>query len=128
MAKVTMSLEGFEKLQAAIKTSPELVRLHAEDTIAKSTFSTAQRMRGTVAVRTGRLKRAISTSARGLNGRVLIEPKAFYWRFVEYGTVNMAAQPFVRPAAEAEAPHYLERMRGFVPKLERVWSGGGRFI
>jgi HK97 gp10 family phage protein len=123
-SKVTMDLKGFEHLQAAIKRAPELVKEHAFDAVAKTTFASGQRMRATVAVKTGRLKRGISTSARGLNGRVLIDPDLFYWRFLEYGTVNMAARPFIRPSAEAEAPHYLDRLRAFVPKLERDWSSG----
>lgn len=128
MAKVTMDLKGFDALQRAIKEAPDLVRRHAEDTISKTTFSAAQRMRGTVRVNTGQLKRSITTSVRGLSGRVLIAPEAFHWKFLEYGTVKMPASPFIRPAAEAEAPVYLQRMHDFVPKLERLWTGGGRFL
>lgn len=31
----------------------------------------------------------------------------FYWRFLEFGTQNMAAQPFLRPAATQAAPEAL---------------------
>lgn len=30
-----------------------------------------------------------------------VNKKAFYWRFVEFGTAKMAARPFLRPAFEA---------------------------
>ena len=129
MAKVTMQLEGFEALQRAIKTSPDLVRLHSEDAVSKTSFSTASRATA-LAPRgpTGRLKGSIKGTSRGLNGRVTIAPEAFYWRYVEYGTVNMTARPFIRPAAEAEGPHYINRMRAIGPKLERNWPTSSRFL
>lgn len=36
---------------------------------------------------------------------------AFYWRFVEFGTVKMAAKPFMRPAFESKKQEALEAMR-----------------
>jgi HK97 gp10 family phage protein len=39
----------------------------------------------------------------------------FYWRFIEYGTVNMNAEPFVQPTIERFKPklqkHYDEYMK-----------------
>lgn len=128
MAKVTMQLDGFDALKRATVECPEILRAHAGDAVAQTSFSTASRMKATVRFRTGRLKGAIRSTSRGLNGRVLIDPSAFYWRFVEYGTVKMAASPFIRPSAEAEGPLYIHRMRAVGPKLERTWTSGGRFL
>lgn len=66
---------------------------------------------------TGRFK-------RGNRGRD--DPKdAFYWRFLEYGTKNMPAQPFIRPAAEAMFPkitrHVIqETNRGLREELQKA--------
>ncbi len=51
----------------------------------------------------GKLKAEIKAMhKRGQYGNVeagvLIGSKAFYWKFLEYGTVRMGARPFVRPA------------------------------
>jgi HK97 gp10 family phage protein len=126
MAKstVTMSLHGFEAIQRAITQAPEQLKDLTADAVEKTTFATAQRMKATVKVKSGKLKRSITAKSRGLNGRVLIEPDAFYWRFLEYGTVHMSARPFVRPAAEAEDPHYIERLRAVCKKLEQLWPKG----
>jgi len=39
-----------------------------------------------------------------------VDPSAFHWRFQEYGTVRMAARPFLRPAAEAEQADHQRRL------------------
>lgn len=49
---------------------------------------------------------------------------AFYWRFLEYGTVKMAAQPFMRPAfsnkKQQAAEAMRERLRQRIQKAERT--------
>lgn len=44
-------------------------------------------------------------------GKKNAEGDAFYWRFVEFGTSKVAAQPFMRPAFEAMKRRALEAMR-----------------
>ncbi|AKJ41551.1 HK97-gp10 family putative phage morphogenesis protein [Pragia fontium] len=51
---------------------------------------------------TGELKQNIKIA--GVKGEIdsgVIIPKAFWWRFVEYGTSKMAAKPFLRIAFES---------------------------
>lgn len=36
---------------------------------------------------------------------------AYYWRFVEFGTVNMSAQPFLRPAFEGKKTDAVEAIK-----------------
>lgn len=122
MAKVTMSLDGFSALQKMITEAPEQVREDTEQAVLLTTFSCAARARAIVPVKTGRLKRAIQARARGLNGRIVIDDTAPYWKKIEYGYFDQPAQPYLRPAAEAESPHYLERIRDVGIKLERAWS------
>lgn len=45
---------------------------------------------------------------------------AYYWRFVEFGTVKMAAQPFLRPAFEAKKLEAVEAIRRYMAeRIER---------
>lgn len=125
-----MALEGFDSLQRAISSAPAVVKAHASSAVNASVFSVAQRARALVPVRSGQLRSQIEASrvVTGLTGGVGIVSKAgFYWRFVEFGTVNMAAQPFFRPAAEAESSVFIDRMRAIGPKMERDLSAG-RFV
>jgi len=49
--------------------------------------------------RTGRMERgyrAVPTP----DGAAVVNPDAFYWRFQEFGTQDMPANPHVRPAIE----------------------------
>jgi HK97 gp10 family phage protein len=126
VAKVTMKLEGMEALQRAIRTAPEAVKVGSQDAVAKTSFAVAQRARSLVPVATGTLKSLIASSIHGLAGRVGFsdDQRAFYWRFVEYGTVKMSARPFMRPAAEAEERDFIERMRAVGTRLERDFMSG----
>ena len=62
----------------------------------------------TVGVKTGRRRKYANTKRnrrRGRVGRVYEESGwAYYWRFVEFGTKNMRASPFLTPAGETKAP------------------------
>lgn len=122
-----MSLEGMEHLQDMLRSAPDVLRDHVSTAIALSTVSVSQRMQALVPVREGVLKGAIHTALPrrgGLTGRVLIGPQAFYWRFLEYGTVKMAARPFVRPAAEIESTGFVDNVRNATQELERDWNTG----
>jgi HK97 gp10 family phage protein len=128
MAKVTVTLEGFEQVRAAVTRVPEHANEHLAQAVRLSTFSAAQRTKA-LAPRgaTGTLRNAISSSVRGLSGRVTVDPSGFYWRFLEYGTRHQAAQPFVRTAAELESREFEDRVRQVGVKLERDFSAG-RFL
>jgi HK97 gp10 family phage protein len=125
VAQVTSVLDGFDATKRAFANAPDAVKVAAADVVAKSSFAVAQRMRSLVSVRTGKLRSRITSASTGLNGRVGFSDRdAFYWRFVEFGTVRMPARPFVRPAAEAEAEPFVRSMAAIGPKLERDLSGG----
>jgi HK97 gp10 family phage protein len=123
-----MTLEGMGPLQRALQAAPAAVQELASDAVTKTGFAIAQRARALVPVRTGALKAAIgSTPARktasGPSGRVgTTTPDAWYWRFVEFGTVRTPARPFFRPAADAEADDYVARIRAIGTQLERDLS------
>lgn len=62
----------------------------------------------TVGVKTGRRRKYANTKRnrrRGRVGKVYEESGwAYYWRFVEFGTKNMRASPFLTPAGETKGP------------------------
>jgi HK97 gp10 family phage protein len=124
MAKVTMELRGFEALRKATQAAPNLMKDAATDLVEKSAQATAQRMRANAPVKTGLLRRSISSVARGLEGGVTIAPAAAYWRPVEYGSIKMPARPFVRSAAEVERPATDKRLEDIGQKLEQSWPKG----
>lgn len=121
----TITLDGFDAFRNVMRAAPEVVRAHASQAVAASTFAIAQRARALVPVATGELRRSIESShvTNSLNGRVGTNTRAaFYWRFVEFGTVTQSARPFFRPAAEAESNAFVARMRAIGPRLERDLS------
>jgi HK97 gp10 family phage protein len=130
MATVKMTLEGFEATRRVLEAAPQLVESAASSAVATSSFAIAQRAKALVRVDTGRLKAAIdyTRTRTSLTGGVGIsDPTAFYWRFVEFGTVHTTPRPFFRPAAEEERATFIQRMRDIGPKLERDLAGG-RFL
>jgi hypothetical protein len=76
--------------------------------------------------RTGRGKAGVSSASFTLaGGRVDLPSKRAH--FVELGTVNMPAEPFMVPAAEAQKGPYLERCNQAGKLAERDLSAG-RFL
>jgi HK97 gp10 family phage protein len=122
-----MTLEGFDAFRRAIVQAPDLVREHASAAIAKSTYSTSRRTQAKAPVRDGTLRRAIHAvlpQRGGLSGRVMIDPEAFYWRFLEYGFRDFKALGFVRSAAEESDGEFIENMRQALKASERDFSAG----
>lgn len=68
----------------------------------------------TVGVRTGKKVKYANTKRNRRQGRAgkLYEQSgwAYYWRFLEFGTKNMRAKPFLTPAAEARGPQAAQMM------------------
>ena len=113
-----------EQTLRQLKRAPEVVKKRAADVVGVLSVRVAQRARNLVAVHTGELRRAIDWTHRegALTGGVGVDsssPASRYWYFVEMGTVNMAAQPFFRPAAEASESEFVRDMRGIGPEIER---------
>ncbi len=59
---------------------------------------------------TKKIKRVLRI-ARKANLSYRIVDDAFYWRFLEFGTVKMSARPFLRPAFEAQKENAIEVFR-----------------
>lgn len=109
---------GLKEANAALRHLPDFAQVKAQAVMDVSAFQVAEGARARVARRTGYLASQIAWEGRPASvsavvgimnagaGRDSPNPYPFYWKFLEYGTVNMAARPFMRPAAEAvEADH-----------------------
>lgn len=62
-------------------------------------------------VRTGTLRRSIHTVLSENDHKAVIGPSVDYGLFVEMGTRHMGARPYMRPAAEAVLPRYVDRIK-----------------
>lgn len=99
--------------------SAELVR-HANglpgkvaDACNKAAFDTQQRARmpGRVPRDTGFLASSITVSpATAATLTAEVGPEAHYGRFVEEGTINMAAQPYMAPSQDEVEPGFVKAM------------------
>lgn len=124
MAGFSITLEGMDVVQESLRRVPDETRAALTDIIAKTAFASQQRMiAGAPRGLTGRLKASITARSRGLSGFVEIRD-AYYWRFVESGTVRMPARPFVRPAREAESLAFAQRIKVFATRMERDFAAG----
>ena len=117
-----MEMKGLEELHRAMIETPELVRERLKDVIARATFRLGNAIKTGAPRDTGTLQRSITWRASGLNGSVEIGIDAFYWHYLEYGTVKLAARPFIRPAGEAEQPNFERDVIGVGRAIEQRWA------
>ncbi len=63
----------------------------------------------------GTLKKAVARKRvrleRSVGVGIYIRSKAFYWRFIEYGTPTITAVPFIRPAYDFNKELSVERFK-----------------
>lgn len=104
---------GHREAMAALKSLPDRMKVRAADEIEVTAFQFERMAEARVRVRTGLLKARLArkVNKRTPRGDVGFEgPEAFYWKYLEYGTVNMSAKPFLRPTAEALKEDHHRRM------------------
>jgi HK97 gp10 family phage protein len=142
---VTVKIEGLEKVQAALtQAGPRLVRstLHKALAAGGQVFLEAAQARcpvlaeATANRQPGELRDAIAgftvTNERRQSGLSRVGLKyegrgpqdpGVYGLFVEFGTKNMAARPYMRPAfdtaQEQAAEAFIDEFRAAVQKLEQ---------
>jgi len=56
--------------------------------------------------------------SKDIKATIFSSEKGFIAHFLEYGTVNMRPQPFMRPAYDKHIPQMMKR-------IEKIISGGG---
>jgi len=82
----------------------------AEAIVAKTAMDLEAHAKSRAPVDTGTLKNSIQATKIGpAHWRVVVNVD--YGMYVEWGTANMAAQPFLQPAILAVTPAYLAAMK-----------------
>lgn len=126
MADFSVEVVGLKELDRALT---ELAWSGARRALRKGMRKGANvvrdEIRAKARVRTGNLKRNIRTRERSEEGgdmrfAVEVTRKAFYGRFLEYGTSKMEAKPFMRPAAEEKTEAAVTAMRDALGEAIRL--------
>jgi HK97 gp10 family phage protein len=127
MATQRFRIDGMDHALRQFKRAPVLAREYIGESIRVTEITLAQKVRNAAPSRTGALRHAIGSKTVGLKAQITIEEGGvyglrpdIYWRFVEFGTVNHPAQPFIRPQAESEQEPMIQRIRNAGARLERT--------
>lgn len=122
--KTSMKVEGLRELGNALKeldsrTQKRIIR----SATAAGARIIAKEARDRVPEKTGNVRKNIRTknlrpttpglqeTAVGVRVRGKTGDSAFYWRFLEFGTVKMEAKPFIRPAFEVKKVEAANRIK-----------------
>ena len=128
----TRNVEGFKEMAKKLRElGPRVARKHLRGATAKAATLIRKKARELAPVDTGEMRKDIqikrektsgdhvasySVFTRGgkrsrLAGRARnVDKDSFYWKFVEFGTAKMPAQPFMRPAFEAEKENAVDAL------------------
>lgn len=131
MARRFMNTRGFDELDARLAELSKGVATKAGNkAVRRGAVLVAKEVRGEAARDTGDLKRNI----RARKGRskaanavtyVVSVGKAFYGKFLEFGTRKMAAQPFFGPAFERVSKDAFSEMKSELSAaIDRIARGG----
>lgn len=110
--KVTVTVEGLDRLRTRLEKLPDQMRKGAERAVADETEEVAQDMRDSVPVDTGALQDGIQAETEGLSGKAT-STAPHSWA-VEGGTSRMPARPFAQPAAERSRVRFPDRVSAAV--------------
>lgn len=103
-------------LERKAKAAEFLVR----GAVRKTTVDIAADAKASAPVDTGNLRNSIQTSSAGSNAQVaqgIVQARANYSKFVEFGTSRTAPQPFLGPAGDKHMPKLEEAVGQILQKL-----------
>lgn len=112
---ISLSVEGVDTAIARFGKLEAVAHEAAVLGAAKGAATVEGRAKARAPVDTGRLRDSIHT-ARDADGAELVGTEVEYARFVEFGTVNMAAEPFLRPAAAGAAGEVTQAVADVLAK------------
>lgn len=100
-----IQINGLKALQKKLRKNVAMMEVKA--VVKSNTADMDRKAQRKVPVDTGFLKRSITLTlaSGGLTG--IVEPYAEYAAYVEYGTRFMSAQPYMRPAYNAQKVKFL---------------------
>ena len=140
MIRPMIAFAGFKELDSDLKLlSQAEQRKVSRKAVRAGAVVFRDAVRANAPVRSGVLKRSISvdtvrgsTTAGVKFKKVLVKKKGkkgkhksvpFYWYFLEHGTSNMPAQPFVRPAFDANIKQAEEAVfNQYLNDIDRIFS------
>jgi HK97 gp10 family phage protein len=104
---IRITVIGGEDFQAFLAAAPQAIQKSLDGTAGVLADMTTARAQQIVPVKTGTLQRSIATRRLGLCNYA-VETVVEYAPFVEFGTMYMRAQPFMRPALVEMAPRFAD--------------------
>jgi HK97 gp10 family phage protein len=85
--------------------------------VKKAGFDIQSGAQERAAVRTGTMRRSITSQLSNDGLTATVGPSVEYSKYVEFGARGRAARPFMRPAAEAVLPKFAERLKAVLRGL-----------
>ena len=123
-----VTIRGLEDVETVLNN---IAPRHARNLMRATVLAVASKARnearkGAPVGRSKRLRRAIRSKRKNSTpdqprAEVYVRSDAFYWRFLEYGTIKLSPRPFMLPAKErTEADKVRIVTEEFGKKLERA--------
>lgn len=126
---MTSRFIGLKEANRALLSLPEAAKPGVQKVMDVTAYNVSRGALARVARRTGFLASHIGWQSRPRTLAAVVgvdKGTAFYWKFIEYGTVKMGAQPFLRPAAESEEPkHHAALVQELERAGDRIERGAG---
>lgn len=105
------------KTTKAFERATRNILAACEEAVAESAREIRDEARKDVPVDEGTLRDNITADINGLRAKVgVFDPDAYYAGYVEFGTSEMRAQPFLGPSAEKERTRLEKRIRKHVER------------
>lgn len=124
---IKMRVRGLDDLSARMRGLPvRMQRKVIRPALSQAADPILQEIVRNAPYDTGRLKRNVRKTfkrpERNLEAIMIgISRRAYYWKFLEFGTYKMSARPFVRPAFDSRSKDALTK---FVDAARIAVSGG----
>lgn len=106
---INFDLSGQAGLRRAFRRYAQTTERDINREMDRAMIAIQSKAKRRVPVRTGRLRSSIRNIKRYLNKTVFTN--VHYARHVEYGTVKMAARPYMRPSWEEERPRLVAAIK-----------------
>lgn len=116
---LSVEVRGVEGLRDRIRMLRPKIRKATIAAVEESGKAMQHGMQALAPVDTGRLRDSIRYEVEDTTARCGPGREVEYAMFVEFGTSKMAAQPFVRPVAQAEHLLFPERVKAYARRAVR---------
>lgn len=113
---VRVEVVGLKEANAALRKLPDFARDEAQKVMDVTAFQVAAKATALAPARSAHpkhgihLKDAIRWKRRRGSAVVGVDPRAFHWKFWEYGFYDVPATPMFRPAADALRASHQQQM------------------